>query len=506
MLLIKLFILFLLLSSQNVLAEKPDSLSSLFSISIETVAGFSTHDFQPHWQTYNRYGLLHDNAVDGYLLTGIFAKPRPLHFFTYDYGLQLAGKTNQGDSHIHQAYLRLQWEGIHLYGGRLRSTHGLQYDPLSSGSLAISTNARPITRIALTVPEFIPIPYTQQWVSFRAHYAHGWLDSGRHVEDPWLHEKFIYGRLGQPQSWFRFYAGKVHYAKWSGVSPIHGQLPNTFDDYLRVITGRSANSELIGTSLEGWVKNAIGDHLGITEFALEGRFQGFNVLTYRQIPYEDGSGRRVFKNRDFLHGFTIRTPESQRFVKTIVFESVKTTWQTGPGIPDEPEGGCALNPQEPVCAPDYPFVLGGRDDYYNHGTYRDGWTYHGFTIGSSLLMNRLRAVFFYPDANFGTAMFVSNRVRGHHLGFSGDISAQWNYRVKITRNSYRGTYRNIDIYNQIINPDAPFADEPLQYHTMLELHGKLMRIPQISWTVASTLDFGDFGTTGGMLTGIRYDF
>ncbi len=505
----KLFLILLtiLFSTTDAFGQFTSGSTSNINIIIESQVGFSTQSYQPHWQTFNRYGLINDRSVDGFVLAGFFAERDSIGSFWYDYALQFAGKTIDNESHIHQGFLRLGWGPFEVTGGRWRQTHGLQYDALSSGSLATSTNARPIPRITLAIPDYLTIPFTYDLLAFKGQYSHGWLESGRFVEDAMLHEKFFYARGGREGWPVILYGGIVHYAKWGGVSPVHGAAPSSFDDYLRVIFGRSASEDLTGTSLEGWVINAIGDHLGMIEFGIEFNARDYYLFTYRQFPFEDGSGLRFYSNLDFLQGFHLNLPRENGIVNSILFEVLKTTWQSGPGPTDQPEGDCSLYPEVPECAPDYPFKFGGRDNYYNHSVYRDGWTYFGFNIGSSLLMNKIRGSYYFPDMDFSNhRMFISNRVRAYHIGFEGRFSDSVTYRALATRNSYRGTYSNIDTFGNIINPDNIFASAPVQYYTMLEVDTNLRSVDNFNIKTSLALDFGEFATTFGILTGLSYTF
>lgn len=470
--------------------------------SMETVSGISSQSFQPHWQVHNRYGLLEDRQADAYILAGVSGN-RTWNNFNFRFGMQLAGKPVDEESHIHQAYLSAEYGAFNFRAGRKRQTHGLQYDNLSTGSLAISNNARPIPRVSVGIDEFTSIPLTWDFLAVKGQYTHGWFEEDRPTASPWLHEKFVYFR-GFPDHWpVVLYGGIVHYAVWGGENEELGNPPARFEDYMRLIFARSADPDYEGTeNFPGWVVNAIGDHLGMIEFAIKIQHAGYELFTYRQIPFEDGSGLRFYSNKDFLHGFHLKRQNADGIINGILFENIKTYWQSGPGPTDQPDGGCEANPDVFVCTDDYPYNFGGQDQYYNHSVYQKGWSYNGHTLGSSLLMNKQRGRSYFGDAELGFREFVSNRIRGFHLGLEGKYD-RFDFRVMTSRIRYMGNYQFITIMNEYVSDDYVFASEPVQYHTMLELTSATS-IDGLQWTASLGLDFGDLGGNSGIMAGVQF--
>jgi hypothetical protein len=52
-------------------------------------------------------------------------------------------------------------------------TFGNQYDPLSSGSLLYSGNARPMPKVA-AYSDYMPVPYSRGYIEFKGYLFHGW--------------------------------------------------------------------------------------------------------------------------------------------------------------------------------------------------------------------------------------------------------------------------------------------------------------------------------------------
>ncbi len=489
----------------------------------------------------------------------------------YRAGVEFIAKPESGESRVYEAFLQLRYGPFQLTGGRRAYTSGFAHDRLSTGSMGMSPNYAPFPRITAGIPHYVPVPFTFRYLEIKGHYSHAWLDDDRFTSDPWLHEKAVYVRTRS--DWpVRLQGGFTHFAMWGGTHPELGPAPAGFNDYLRVVLGRNIDpGSDAAENFPQWAENAIGDHLGVIEFSLGWELFGMEWDAYRQIFFEDGSGMRFYHNKDGLNGLRIRPGArsgsgpsfsggrstgggdsrfghdrrgnsgtdgrgghgDSRWVRTILVEYLKTTWQSGPGPSDPPEGpdDPFFDPDEPYFDPDYPYNFGGRDHYYNHYVYRNGWTYRNMSMGTPLLLQQDRGRFYYPDKQMLWRRFVSNRVQAWHIGAEGELSGLADaglgpvavlgrvltgYRFLITRARHQGTYDNIDIFNRITDPDAPFADRPVQYHTMLELSGRLpwldgtftshaaSPLNDLRFTLALSLDAGELTNHTGVMLGIRW--
>ncbi len=523
---------------------------------VEMAATGATMDRMPLWQVSNRGGRYLDRRSDGLISARVVTDWRhaqnrhdheSLRSYTRWYawkpdfraGMDFIGKPESGQSRVYEAFIQLRYGPFEATGGRKRYTTGLAYDPLSTGSMGMSTNHAPFPRITAGIPHYIPIPFTFRMMEFKGQFSHAWLESDRFTSSPWLHEKFVF--VQTRSDWpVRLRGGITHFAMWSGVHPEFGQTPNSFEDYLRIIFVRSAApGRETSQNFPQWVENAIGDHQGVIEFGAGWELWGMEWDAYRQFFFEDGSGMRFYNNRDGLGGLRIR-PQKERagswaggWINTILLEHLGTTWQSGPGPHDPPKNpdDPFYDPDEPYFDPDYPYNFGGRDHFYNHYIFRNGWSYRGRSMGTPLFVQQDRGKFYYPDGGLIWREFVSNRVQAWHLGVKGELSGLEDshfravsatgrmlsgYRLMITRARHQGVYENIDIFNQIIDSKAPFGDKPLQYHTLLELSGRLpwfhgqftadrdSLLNELRFTLAFSLDTGELANHSGVLIGIRW--
>ncbi|MEX0967333.1 MAG: capsule assembly Wzi family protein [Bacteroidia bacterium] len=394
--------------------------------SLESSAAFSAKEYLPHYLYSMSHGLL---SVDPYIL-----KPgakwkhhfsEDLNFFT---GLAVSDKFPLSKTYIHEGYGGVEWKFLRAWAGRKEQVQGLMNDTLTSGSLAKSGNTTPVPMIMIETPGFVEVPFTQDWLHFKAGFGHGWFGNDRYAKGTWLHEKSLHFML-KGNLPFSMYGGLRHYAMWGGTSPVLGELDNSFGDFLRVITASSGKSSVAG----GESGNRLGNHLGVLEKGISFKLGEVRIKIYDQIPFEDHSGIKWFFNRDRLAGIDLSFQNNKIF-KEIVYEFINTKYQSGPGTPDPLEHRS-----------NYGHKYGGRDDYYNNYLYKGGWTYGNMVLGSPLITTINRMQQYQPqfsDALSGA--IVNNRVSGHHLGILLQPKKYLSLMAKFTYTNNSGTYTGLN--------------------------------------------------------------
>lgn len=460
-------------------------------------------DYLPQWIISNRFGVFKDDTDA--LLGAAFQLPYHRDKrFDFSLGLNMVGKTEADNSFIQEAYLKLRYGVLEFRGGRIKETTGLPNDALSSGSLAQSRNARPITKIALTFPEYVDVPFTNGYFEIKGYFGHGWLEENRKIRKPYLHEKSIYGRFGGSLP-VKAYIGFVHYALWGGTdsNPKGGKRPSRLKDYLRILVGEEAlRDDANPSGLESG--NALGSHLGIYDLGIAADIKDWQLMLYNQVPYEDGSSLNIFRNRDRLLGLslTAKDTKKKRIVSEVTYEYIHTTYQSGPGIPDK----------RPGDQDNYGYPYGGRDETYNNGMYQTGWTYKGMIIGTPLFMTNDRAAHFFSDLEDHDYKIVNNRIVGHHLGAKGQVGNIFQYRVLATYTRNYGTYSGLNQGRYkwaSMDPDSQFDyafNPPLdQYYLLLEVNTRLPFTDGLSLQTAVGCDIGEIGDNTGILLGLTYD-
>lgn len=338
--------------------------------------------------------------------------------FSYGYGLNTvvnAGKVNQ--IILPEAYLKVRYGAFEFYGGRRREMVGLVDTTLTSGSYIWSGNALPIPKLQISIPNYISI-IGKGLISVKGAYAHGWFGSSDSTKNFFLHQKYLYGRIGKPNWRIKMYAGFNHQVQWGGkpnkpyIEKQTGKLitnyGNDLSTYLNVISGVSLNRKGDGISKDGipindaW--NRSGNHLGSIDIATEINFNKFDLLLYCQSFYEDGSLFYLGNITDGLFGVLYKRMKINAGLIKLTFEYLDTRSQGGPG------GSGSTIPQ-----------IRGGDNYFNNGFYQ--WIYRDNTIGTPLIMplKNIQQEIFSPNytsisKSIPSTYMAVNRLSGIFLG------------------------------------------------------------------------------------------
>ncbi len=469
---------------------------------LSTQAVGASQQYLPHYSTANRFGIFADTDRAGGLLR---AQISASHAFTDHWSLSgrvdaiVKWSSQSREGWLQQGYLALRYRALELSGGRVEETTGSQPTSLSSGSLGISGNTRPIPRIKLGFPEYTNVPFTGGYLQVKGSYVHGWLGPERHVANAYLHEKSAYGKLGGKLP-VNLYGGLTHFVIWGGKTA-GVEILNSFEDYLRVVTGSGASENIL---LPGEVVNAAGDHLGVYDLGTEITLKNFRIQIYQQTPFEDASGNSPF-NGDRLLGIGIRSREERSLVSGVLYEFLHTTRQSGPGRTDPVDGISDADNN-------YGYRYGGRDNYYNNYLYKTGWTYQDRIIGTPLFFTKSRAKRYIPgfsDPDEGGFDFnvVNNRIVAHHLGIEGYLkTAHYKLMGTFTKNhgTYGGINGGIQRWGSIENPGAPYAFRPpkRQAYFLLEVASHPF---SKHWSLLTSVavDAGQLTDNVGILVGLR---
>ena len=371
-------------------------------------AGYSSSNYTPFWLRANQFGAV--PTEENYVHVGGSTYVEYRKGKKLDWGLGASGRLNLGDTQadllVQEAYLKGKWGIFELSVGRKKYIQGLMDSTLSSGSFAFSGNALPMPKVEIVVNEYWHPDFLGGFLGFKGNFVHGLFDNKRSdVDHIFLHQKSFYGRLGKPNSLFKFYGGFNHQVQWGGTlkypDPTNqasrkGKVASSLKDYLYVITGQSMAAAGGDTAKYGYndAYNRLGNHLGTVDVGLEVDGKFGKVFFYRQSIYEDGSLFYGNNITDGLHGVAFSTKRKQGLLK-IVFEYFNTTSQGGAGGSANAEG-----------------FLRGQDNYLNNSVYREGWTYLGRGLGSPLMTLDSET-----DLNAGKGVFYdNNRIETFYVG------------------------------------------------------------------------------------------
>lgn len=450
---------------------------------IETGATLSGGEHTPFWLVANKHGLSSIHKNNAYLDAGIFRDMEKDKDFSYALGLEMVGASRfTSKFFIQQAYADVRYRWLQLSIGSKERGSELKNDLLSSGGMTFSTNARPIPQVRISIPEYTPVPFTKHWLHIKGHIAYG-----RFTDDD-FQERFTEGRSKFTKG--TYYHSKAAFVKVENEkSPVSVELglemaaqfggdcyypnndgtytviatPNKLKDFIKVFVPSGGGSD----ASESDQINILGNHLGSYSAAVSYRFPTWKVKAYYEHYFEDRSGM-VFTYgmwKDCLTGLEVTLPENP-FVTSVVGEFIHTKHQSG-----------AFHYLDGF---DHPFT--GADNYYNNGQYA-GWEHWGQGIGNPLLT----APIYNED---GDLSFKSNRVKGFHLGVTGNPTPEIDYRVLVSVVKHWGTY------------GIPFRTIRRNQNGLVEVTYKPERINGWSFTLAGAVDGGNMlgDSWGGMLT------
>lgn len=365
------------------------SLTSNIKYQLETGIHLSSSGKTPFWLRSNQYGIVpleaqfatfRGSAHKEYDSTK--NENQKLKKFGVGYGAWTVvnvGKVNQ--LLLPEVYIKARYGVFEFYGGRRREIVGLVDTTLTSGSYIWSGNAMPIPKLQISIPNYVSI-IGKGLISIKGAYAHGWFGNQGVVRNYYLHQKYLYGRIGRPNWRIKMYGGLNHQVQWGGhITDIvtqsalksfrdDGSLPNTLADYLKIVTGVSVGQLKLDNKIDTTrfssfdLYNRSGNHLGSVDLAVELSFDNANIFFYRQSIYEDGSLYYLNNIKDGLLGVNI-TFKNNPIVKKITFERLYTQNQ-----------GNDIDPR--------PWIQGG-DNYFSHGQYIEGWSYNRNIIGTPFI-------------------------------------------------------------------------------------------------------------------------
>lgn len=409
-----------------------------------------------------------------------------LNKFSIGYGVSAVanvGKANQ--ILLPEAYIKIRYGAFEFYAGRRREIVGLVDTTLTSGSYIWSGNALPLPKIQIAIPNYTPI-LGRGLISIKGAYSHGWFDNGQ-VKNFYLHQKYLYARIGKPNWRIKLYSGFNHQVQWGGKPAIPyvdkysgllvSKFPTDLSTYLKVVSGISLNTTDDGSEIHvpgNDAMNRAGNHLGTIDFATEIDFKKFNLFIYRQSIYDDGSLFYLNNITDGLLGVSVRRKINEG-VTRICFEYLDTRSQGGN------TGSENTIPQ-----------LRGQDGYFTNLIYADGWTYNKNIIGTPLFaqINTVDKRNISENAKrYPSDYIINNRVQAFMIAVEGRTK-KFEYTTKLIVSNNLGSY--------------PLPLEATQFSFLSRIKYKLPK-----YSLISLVSFDDgklFSSSLGLYLGVQRTF
>ncbi|MDA3948703.1 MAG: hypothetical protein PF508_05700 [Spirochaeta sp.] len=440
-------------------------------------------DRTPFWLQSNRWGLYTDSPIQGSL--GVEGS------LDYDFGRNWNVEAlldvdrfmdDEGtDVRLRYGYGALSWRAFEIKGGTFPQIIGILPEPeLSSGSMSVSGNARPLPMVQFSIPDWTVIPYTNDTLEIMGGIAHGWFLGDRPVNDTLLHQKWGYARFGARDG-SKIHVGLVHNAQWGGdVQDV------TLANYRTIFLG-GMGPEQDGGGQAG----PEGNSLGIWDIGLEMPLERATVSFYHHHYWELKHSLRWNNAFDGVRGLAVDFRHDRWWPDTFVIESIFTKYQGGPyhflsQILDD-----AGITQEPVNSPT---PNEGLQNYYSHHIYRPGWTHQGRIIGTPL---------FVTHGEGENMRIASNRVNSWHYAFSGDVGDRYRYSLKVTQATHSPTIIGARVYAPV-----SLVPEGERYHQWTMYAGaEIDRIfaENLALTFGFGADFGDvYRDVVGFELGLRW--
>lgn len=398
----------------------------------------STSNITPFWLRSNQYGII-PTSPPILLLNGSAHKEydstktkERIRKFGYGYGFN--GVINMGKESqilLPEAFLKVRYGAFEIYVGRRKEIIGLVDTALTSGSYIWSGNALPMPKIQISIPNYTSI-LGRGLIAIKGSFVHGWFGNQTFVENYYLHQKSIYGRIGKPHWKINFYSGFNSQVQWGGYAPFlvnnnyssqNGHLPSDFNTLMSIAFPlpfvRKAFPPKINLGYDS--ENYGGNQLGSVDFTGELKLTQVNILFYRQLPYDLGSLFSSLVNADDgLYGVALKFKKPVFTVNKITIEGFHTfnqgTYRSGIAR--------LLNIKDRH--------FGESHGYFQHGQYQDGWRYNEHIIGSPLMLDRHNETI----CNNDTPASSFNQVKSIYLAMEGKLK-KYNYGIKTNYSLYR---------------------------------------------------------------------
>lgn len=472
------------LTSSHIHAETTDTINT-FAGTYEAEIAASISDkngYTPFWLISNRSGLGSVEPNFGFVRGAVHTYGTISPRWTWNAGIDLVGSWRSDRPFlIRELYGAIRYRDFQLTVGSKIENDRLVDQNLSSGDMLYSGNSLPIPQARLEMPDYMDIPWVNNWVGFKAYFGFGmFTDSNwqrdftspksRHYKNILYHSKGLRIRVGREDKFPLTFEGGLEMGAQFGGKIMVGDsmiqnMPNGIKDIFHVIIPSGGG----GSDLPGEESNCYGNHVGEWSARLNWHpSQEWGVSAYYLHYFEDHS--MMFFDyvwHDGMYGLEFKLP-SKWFINKFVYEYIYTKDQAGAVYWD--------------ITDDIPEQVSGCDNYYNHYLF-GGWQSWGMGIGNPLIIS--------PIWNADHSLqFKCNRIVAHHFGISGNAGAQIDWRALASYTRGWGTY------------GSPYKEVERNINLMGEVTYKPAKLAGWSATLGIGIDRGNMigHSVGGMLT------
>ena len=472
-----------------------------YKVEMQNTTGTGNHN--PLWLNANKYGLSSLDTRNGYVRGAVMKSIQgdSLRKWAVGYCADIVAPYNFTSNFvIQQAYLDVRWHKAMLTVGSKEQPMEQKNQELSSGSQCFGINSRPIPQVRLSLPDFWNIPGTNGFLAFKGYISYGILSDGEWQEH--------FNSTGSKYQKNVLYCGRAGYIRLGNEKrhPLEAMLGLEMATTFGGSVYSNGHKYSYSSGLKDYVSALIpfngnddkslytaeGNMLGSLLISVSYKFNTWKLRAYTDHYFEDGSqmylldydaygsgndwnkkvGNRflVYDPKDGMYGIEVTLPKN-RFVSSFVGEYLHTKYQSGPVYYDHTK--------------DISDHIGGRDDYYNHGTYV-GWQHWGQVAGNPLYLSSI-----YNED--GSLYIRDNRFVSWHFGINGDPVEGLHYRILMTWQKGWGTYF------------VPYSDVKRSYNLLAEvgytMPERIGHVRTHGWSAKMA-----FGLDDGMLRGNNRGF
>lgn len=374
-----------------------------YDIRTEVQGQLFSEEESPFWMHTNYRGRLDDKSHLYGLLSSTALIELGSDIFV-EFGLGGFYKDGYEDGvKLDEAYFSYSSPKIGFVLGKKQRNDLFQGLSVSNENILWSLNAAPLPGIRLftTDPFFLN---DDHGLGIKFSWEEYLMDDDRHIEDTRLHHKSLHG-VYRSKGNFQIEIGVQHFVQWAGYSEEFGELPHSFEDYIRIFTGRAAEGDVAG----GQEINSLGNQMGSYEVKVKTKIKDVDFQFIFNHLYEDASGLKLGNFPDGRYAIYFEdnrdTFWGSSWLKAFMYEFYYTKNQSRYRQSSEEDGA---------------------DNYFNNNLYRSGWTYNNQVLGMPFILlneNRFR---------IGT-----NILMAHHFGLRGNLLRDYPYRFLL---SYRKNY------------------------------------------------------------------
>ncbi len=374
-----------------------------YNLKVEGQGQLATKKESPFWLHTNSRGRLDEKTN----IFGLLNSKASLNLVSDKYielGAGVLYKNGyESGARIDEAYFKYVSPKIGVVVGKKQREDLFQELSASNEGILWSLNASPLPglRFFIRDPIFLKedhgIGVMFSWEEYL-------MDDDRHIMHTRLHHKSGHLVFRSTNN-FEISIGGQHFVQWAGYSEEFGQLPQSLEDYRRILTAMPSEGD-VGNGQE---VNALGNQIGSYEIKIKTKISDIDFQFLYNHIFEDASGMKMGNlpdgryavyledNRDAFWGWS--------WLQAFMYEFYYTKNQS------RDRAGSLLD---------------GADNYFNNNLYRSGWTYNNQILGMPFILlneNRFR---------IGT-----NITAVHHIGIKGKILSDYPYRFLF---SYRNNY------------------------------------------------------------------